>query len=179
MLFVLLFFSIIGISSAQFLSAENTTLPSNITVGNGSDVLIEVRCANETVTGVLYNWLFSNGSAVPDPLTAFGVSQNPKGGVLRIYPAPRIEEEDLQSFVCSVNGRNYSVTFTLCKNALPFSLKYLVILTLFLLLFLSGKSVLYQSSANCPGRNLSSRLFSSRPTPFKCNCYIKPSQFLL
>ena len=52
---------------------------------------------------------------MPDTLTAFGISQDPATGVLRIYPAPLIEQDDLRMFVCNSSGFSENITLTLCK----------------------------------------------------------------
>ena len=101
------------VGAIQFRTDEGVWLNSPVTVGNGSDVLIQVTCSDSDIGG---NWSFSNGTTVPDPLTAFGISQDPVGGVLRIYPAPLIEREGLETYMCNVNETQETLTFLLRKN---------------------------------------------------------------
>lgn len=97
----------------MFTSDNEVVLVDNpITVGNGSDVLIQVTCTD--YAGVNGSWMFLNESAVPQSLTAFGISQDPMKGILRIYPSFLLEEnKDLTSFICLANGTSQSVNFTL------------------------------------------------------------------
>lgn len=97
----------------MFTNNDGMELNNPVTVGNGSDVLIQVACSDSS--GALGSWMFINESTIPEPLTAFGISQDPMTGVLRIYPAPLIDEIDLKSFICLANGIKENINFTLGK----------------------------------------------------------------
>ena len=97
----------------EFESDGGIPLTTNLTVGNGSDVLVMVTCSDSSDSLTGGTWEFSNGTRVPEPLTAFGISQDPLKGVLRIYPAPLIEDDDQQMFICRVNETSENLTFTL------------------------------------------------------------------
>lgn len=79
--------------------------PERVTVGNATDVIVELRCystADGGPTGSLSttNWVFAeNNTAVSSPLAMFGTSQG--GGVLRVAP----------SCLLSTNG-----TVFICKD---------------------------------------------------------------
>ena len=97
------------VSVAQSLS-QVQTMPgaNNFTVGNVSNVLIEIACNTPSM------WLFGNGSKVSDPLVAFGVSQSSDGGdALRIYPGGLVSEPELSQFTCANNA--VMVEFSICK----------------------------------------------------------------
>ncbi len=116
-------------------------LNSPVTVGNGSDVLIQVTCSESGEGG---HWSFSNGTTVPDPLTAFGISQDPLEGVLRIYPAPLIEGEGLGTYMCNVSGEQETLIFLLRKNPT------LLVLITGLFRIYRRELVLYRSSTLVP-----------------------------
>ncbi len=109
-----LIIAIIIIGAIEFRSPGRTTpLNNTISVGNGSDVVIAITCLN--TDGGTYNWQYINGSNVPDPLMAFGISQDMATGVLRIYPAPLIEQDGSNMFTCISNRTNDTITLILCK----------------------------------------------------------------
>ena len=85
-------------------------MTNQITVGNASDLLIEIICNLTTGTN---NWSFSNGSVVSSPLTTFGISQNPEQGLLRIYPGTLVES--FNQFTCTNGGTMQNITLLLSK----------------------------------------------------------------
>ena len=95
-------------------SADGAPFPNltDIVVGGASDVIVTVRCV-ATPAGPV-EWSYGgNSSVVTSGLTPFGVSQ--EDGVLRIYPASLLGEED--QYTCS-SGQTHtvSVRFHLGKN---------------------------------------------------------------
>ena len=95
-------------------SANGASFPNltDIVVGGASDVIVTVRCV-ATPAGPV-EWSYGgNSSVVTSGLTPFGVSQ--EDGVLRIYPASLLGEED--QYTCS-SGQTHtvSVQFRLGKN---------------------------------------------------------------
>lgn len=86
-------------------------MTNQITVGNASDILIEIIC-NQTTSGT-NSWSFSNGDIVPSPLTNFGISQNPEQGLLRIYPGTLVE--DYNQFSCNNGGTSQNITLSLSE----------------------------------------------------------------
>ena len=78
--------------------------PERVTVGNATDVIVELRCYSATESGPesssTINWEFAaNNTAVSSPLAMFGTSQG--DGVLRVAP----------SYLLSTNG-----TVFICKD---------------------------------------------------------------
>ena len=88
---------------------------TDIVVGGASDVIVAVRCV-ATPAGPV-EWSYGgNSSVVTSGLTPFGVSQ--EDGVLRVYPASLLGEED--QYTCnnrdSAQMHTVSVRFRLSKN---------------------------------------------------------------
>lgn len=67
-------------------SAPRLLNPERITIGNSTDVFVELRCFSTIErSGSHVTWVFAeNNTAVSTPLTAFGSSQG--DGVLRVAP---------------------------------------------------------------------------------------------
>ena len=86
---------------------------TDIVVGGASDVIVRVRCV-ATPAGPV-EWSYGgNSSVVTSGLTPFGVSQ--EDGVLRIYPASLLGEEDRYTCNNSAQTHTVSVRFRLGKN---------------------------------------------------------------
>ncbi len=83
--------------------------PDRITVGNATDVIIEVDC--QAGGGGDTTWSFSNGTEVTSGLVAFGVTQG--DGRLRIYPITHLEELEDGNITCSGGSESLQVHFEL------------------------------------------------------------------
>ena len=106
----LLFLSLLSLVSGALLFRSPDTgneLPSQISVGNASDVIVEVQCitnSSRVDSTATLSWSYAgNGSSVSVPLMAFGVSQNSTSlsSLLRVYPLDLIEE-GVSVFTCSL-----------------------------------------------------------------------------
>ena len=96
-------------------SAAGAPFPNltDIIVGGASDVIVTVRCV-ATPAGPV-EWSYGgNSSVVTSGLTPFGVSQ--EEGLLRIYPASLLEQEDQYTCRDSAQMHTVSVQFRLGKN---------------------------------------------------------------
>ena len=89
--------------------------PDRITVGNASNVVVEVRCISSKSASV--NWIFAdNNTAVPSGLKPFNTSQG-DGGLLRIFPVSILSPGGTK-FQCrdAENDQTLKVTFELRKS---------------------------------------------------------------
>lgn len=86
---------------------------SLVTVGKGSDVLVQISCINTTASG---SWMYINGSTIQEPLATRGISQDTSTGVLRIYPSSLMINLNQSSFVCEADGVSKTINFALCKG---------------------------------------------------------------
>ena len=96
-------------------SAAGASFPNltDIIVGGASDVMVTVRCVATPVGPV--EWSYGgNSSVVTSGLTPFGVSQ--EEGVLRIYPASLLGEEDQYTCRDGAQMHTVSVQFRLGKH---------------------------------------------------------------
>ena len=96
-------------------SAAGAPFPNltDIIVGGASDIIVTVRCV-ATPAGPV-EWIYGgNSSVVTSGLTPFGVSQ--EDGLLRIYPASLLDDEE--QYTCRDGGQMHtvSVRFRLGKN---------------------------------------------------------------
>lgn len=78
-------FSHLRVSTVE--SAPRLLDPEQITIGNSTDIFVELRCFSTIErSGSNVSWVFAeNNTAVSTPLTAFGSSQG--NGVLRVAPS--------------------------------------------------------------------------------------------
>ena len=96
-------------------SAAGAPFPNltDIVVGGASDVIVTVRCVATPAGSV--EWSYGgNSSVVTSGLTPFGVSQ--EDGVLRIYPASLLDQEDQYTCRNGTQMDTVSVQFRLGKN---------------------------------------------------------------
>ena len=91
--------------------------PDRVTVGNASDLAVEVRCSsNDGNVNNSMSWLYENGTAISSGLQAFGTTQG--DGILRIYPATMLSGGNGTRFWCldAKNNETLRVTLVLRKS---------------------------------------------------------------
>ena len=93
--------------------------PDKVTVGNASDLAVEVQCSSSKYRKLnnKVSWLYDDRRAVSNGLRAFGTTQG--DGILRIYPATVLSGGSGTKFWCFDTKNNESLRVTLVLRKFP------------------------------------------------------------